>query len=90
MNTKGVNMTATKMKQSSLNLINQIDDNDTELMEKVWLVLTSNVPVKQTKMTADQKRRVALVEELCGAFSACQTDDWKQEKEEYLLEKYGK
>ena len=90
MNTKGVNMTATKMKQSSLNLINQIDDNDTELMEKVWLFLTSNVPVKQTKMTADQKRRVALVEELCGAFSACQTDDWKQEKEEHLLEKYGK
>lgn len=42
-----------------------------------------------TIMTMDQKRRVALVEELCGAFSACQTDDWKQEKAEYLLEKYG-
>lgn len=41
-------------------------------------------------MTADQKRRVALVEELCGAFSACQTVDWKQDKEDYLLEKYGK
>ena len=87
---KFVNMTATNMKQSSMNLINQIDDNDTALLEKVWLFLTSNVPTKKSGMTADQKRRVALVEELCGAFSACQTVDWKQDKEEYLLEKYGK
>ena len=83
-------MTATKMKQSSVNLINQIDDNDTALLEKVWLFLKTNVPTKKINLTEEQERRVALVEELCGAFSACQTVDWKQDKEEYLLEKYGK
>lgn len=83
-------MTATKMKQSSVNLINQIDDNDTALLEKVWLFLTTNIPAKRSRLTAEQKRRVTLVEELCGAFSACQTEDWKQDKEEYLFEKYGK
>lgn len=82
-------MTAIKMKQSSVNLINQIDDNDTALLEKVWLFLTTNVPAKQPELTEEQKRRLALVDELCGAFSACQTEDWKQEKEEFLFEKYG-
>ena len=83
-------MTATRMKQSSVSLINQIDDNDTALLEKVWLFLTTNVPIKRPELTADEQRRVALVDELCGAFSACQTVDWKQDKEEYLREKYGK
>ena len=83
-------MTATRMKQSSVSLINQIDDNDTALLEKVWLFLTTNVPTKRPELTADEQRRVALVNELCGAFSTCQTVDWKQDKEEYLREKYGR
>ncbi len=36
-------MTALKMKQSSLDLISQIDDKDTKLLEKVWIFLSSNV-----------------------------------------------
>ena len=36
-------MTAKVMKQSSLDLISQIDDKDTELLEKVWLFLSSNI-----------------------------------------------
>lgn len=36
-------MTALKMKQSSLDLISQIDDKDTKLLEKVWVFLSSNV-----------------------------------------------
>ena len=81
------------MKESSVNLINQIDDNNTALLEKVFLFLKVNVPEKKEKkeenLTPEQKRRLALVDELCGAFSACQTVDWKKDKEEYLIEKYG-
>ena len=82
------------MKQSAVNLINQIDDKDTALLQKVYVFLTSNVTPKAEKkeaeeLTPDQKRRLALVEKLCGAFSACQTVDWKKDKEEYMLEKYG-
>ena len=36
-------MTAKIMKQSSLDMISQIDDRDTELLEKVWIFLSSNV-----------------------------------------------
>ena len=41
------------------------------------------------KLTPEQKRRLAIVEKYAGAFSACQTVDWKKDKEEYMLEKYG-
>jgi len=86
-------MTALNIKKSAVNLINQIDDSDTKLLEKVWMFLSTNIqPPKSTEkkeLTASQKYRLAEVEELCGAFSACQTEDWKKDKEEYLLEKYG-
>lgn len=85
-------MTALGMKQSSVNIINQIDDKDTALLEKIYLFLTLNVPDKkkeEEELTPEQKRRLALVDRLCGAFSACQTVDWKKDKEEYMLEKYG-
>lgn len=76
------------MKQSSISLINQIDDKDTALMEKVFLFLTTAVPHKR-ELTREQNRRVALVEKYCGAFTACQSENWKKEKEIYLQEKYG-
>ena len=86
-------MTALRMKQSSVNLINQIDDNNTALLEKVLFFLTVNVQEvkkkEEEKLTPEQERRLALIDELCGAFSACQTVDWKKDKEEYLIEKYG-
>ena len=85
-------MTALGMKQSSVNIINQIDDKDTALLEKIYLFLTLNVPAKkkeEEELPPEQKRRLALVDRLCGAFSACQTVDWKKDKEEYMLEKYG-
>ena len=40
-------MTATRLKQSLVNLINQIDDKDTALLNKVYLFLTANVPAKK-------------------------------------------
>ena len=86
-------MTALRLKQSSVNLINQIDDNNTALLEKVFLFLKVNVPEKKEKkeenLTPEQKRRLEIVKKYAGAFSACQTVDWKKDKEEYLIEKYG-
>ena len=85
-------MTALRMKQSSVNLINQIDDTDIALLEKILLFLKVNVQVKsegKDVLSPDQKRRMALVEKYAGAFSASQTTDWKQDKEEYIQEKYG-
>lgn len=73
-----------------MRLVSQIDVRDTALMERVFLFLTNVIPQEpKRELTPEQQRRVALVDKYCGAFSACQTEDWKKEKEEYLLEKYG-
>lgn len=60
-------------------------------MKNIWLYVM-RVPAakkEEQKLTGDQQRRLKLVKELAGAFSACQTEDWKKDKEEYLMEKYG-
>ena len=31
-------------------------------------------------LTIEQKQRLDLVDELCGAFSACQTGDWRKKR----------
>jgi hypothetical protein len=72
-------------------MINQMDDSSEEKVKDMWLYVRQIVrpTKKEEELTSDQKRRLELVDKLCGAFSACQTVDWKKEKEEYLLEKYG-
>lgn len=80
-------MTTAKMKQSSLELISQIDDSDKELMEKIWIFLSTNI--EQPKPSVRQQSRMAKVRKYAGAFAACQTEDWKKEKETYLQDKYG-
>ena len=80
------------MKQTSLNLINQIDDNDTALLEKVFLFLKVNVPEKKEEEEEREKRVKAkeLAHSFLGAFADSRTDeDWKKVKEDYLTEKYG-
>ncbi len=74
-----------------VHMINQMDDSSEEKVKDMWLYVRQIVrpTKKEEELTSDQKRRLELVDKLCGAFSACQTVDWKKEKEEYLLEKYG-
>ncbi len=61
-----------------------------KMLERLIMTLPQmQVAFKKEELTPEQERRMALVDELAGAFSACQTIDWKKEKEEYLEEKYG-
>ena len=80
------------MKQSSVNLINQIDDNDTALIEKVFLFLKVNVQEKKENGREENGRAKAkeLAHSFLGAFAESRTDeDWKKVKEDYLIEKYA-
>ena len=59
-----------------MRLISQIDDKDTETMEKVYLFLTGIVRNKQKpkrELTPEQARKVALVDKYCGAFAERQS-----------------
>ena len=81
------------VKQSSVNLINQIDDNNTTLMEKVFLFLKVNVPEKK------EKYKMKAIEELSPELQEMigfakpkhpNNDDINGDKArtEYLTEKY--
>lgn len=85
-------MTVREMKNDMVHLINQMDDSSEEKVKDMWIyVRTIAKPKKKDEEYSPEiQRRLELVEKLCGAFSACQTVDWKKDKEEYLLEKYGR
>ncbi len=51
---------------------------------------SSSIQKERVEYTQEQQRRLALVDQLAGVFSDCQTEDWKKDKEEYMAEKYGK
>ena len=89
-------MTVREMKNDMVHMINQMDESSEEKVKDMWLYVRQIVkPAEEEEeeeeevLTPDQKRRLKLVDKLCGAFSACQTVDFKKDKEEYLLEKYG-
>jgi hypothetical protein len=84
-------MTVREMKNDMVHMINQMDESSEEKVKDMWLYVKQIVKPteKEEVLTPDQKRRLELVDKLCGAFSACQTVDFKKDKEEYMLEKYG-
>lgn len=83
-------MTVREMKNDMVHLINQMDDSSEEKVKDMWLYVRQVAKPAKKEYSPEIKRRMAEVEELCGAFSACQTVDWKKDKEEYLQEKYGR
>jgi len=82
------------MKQSSVNLINQIDDNNTALLEKVFLFLKVNVPEKKEKykMKAIEELSPELQEMIGFAKPLHPSEDdinGDKARQEFLTEKYG-
>lgn len=86
-------MTVSEMKQDMVHLINQMDDSSEQNVKTMWLYIRKAVRrgvKKEEEYSPEIKQRMETVRELAGAFSACQTMDWKKDKEEFLLEKYGR
>lgn len=86
-------MTVREMKQDMVHLINQMDDSSEQNVKNMWLYIRRTAKrgkEKKKDYSPEITRRMEIVRELAGAFSACQTVDWKKDKEEYLLEKHGR
>ena len=86
-------MTVREMKQDMVHLINQMDDSSEQNVKNMWLYIRRTAKrgkEKEKDNSPEITRRMEIVRELAGAFSACQTVDWKKDKEEYLLEKHGR
>lgn len=85
-------MTVHEMKQDMVHLINQMDDSSEQHVKDMWIYVrtTAKPKEKDKEYSPEIQRKLELVRKYAGAFSACQTVDWKKDKEEYLEEKYGR
>ena len=84
-------MTVREMKQDAVNLIYQVDDKNTDKMEKILLFLRASVVPNNSeeKVTWEQNRRLSELDSLCGVFEDSSIDDnYKKLKEKTLIEKY--
>ena len=84
-------MTVREMKQDAVNLIYQVDDKNTDKMEKILLFLRARVVPNNSeeKLTWEQNRRLSELDSLCGVFEDSSIDDnYKKLKEKTLIEKY--
>ena len=83
-------MTVREMKQDAVNLIYQVDDKNTDKMEKILLFLKASVVSGNSDggLTDIQKEKISELESLCGIFGDSLVDNFKDSKEKALLEKY--
>ena len=83
-------MTVSEMKRDAVNLIYQVDDKNTEKMEKILLFLKGSiVPNKSNKnLTNEQIMRLSELDSLCGIFEDSSIDNIKEAKEKALIDKY--
>lgn len=85
-------MTVREMKNDAVRRINLLGDNDEKTMQSIWLFVTSTLPLQDEKEKENLRRAKAkeLAHSFLGSFAASRTEaDWKQVKEDYLVEKYA-
>ena len=82
-------MTALDLQSNTMHLLQQFDKTDVSLWQKV---LDAIVAIYQEEELEQSKKRIqqkARIRQMIGVFEQCDTDDWKQAKEDYLNEKYA-
>ena len=85
-------MTVREMKNDAVRRINLIDESDEKAIQSIWLYVTSAMPLQEGKDQETLRRAKAkeLAHSFLGSFAASRTEkDWKQVKEDYLIEKYS-
>ncbi len=79
------------MKNDAVRRISMLNDNDAKTMESIWLFVSSALPSDKDKITEEEERTKSkeLAHFFLGAFSESRfNNDWKDVKENYLVEKY--
>ena len=82
-------MTAIDFQTDTMQLLQRFDKTDTYLWKRVLDAIAAiyrDEEARQAKKRAEQK---AKIRQMVGVFEQSDTDDWKQAKENYLMEKYA-
>ena len=89
---KDTAMTVREMKNDAVRRINLLGDKDEKAVQSIWFFITNTLPLQEMKDQATSRRAKAkeLAHSFLGSFAASRTDkDWKEVKEDYLVEKYS-
>jgi len=81
-------MTAIDLRASTMQILERFDKTDTSLWQKVLDAINAIYKSEEEAMQAKKAQQKAKIRQMVGILSEERTNDWKREKEEYLVEKY--
>ena len=81
-------MTAIDLRASTMQILERLDKTDTSLWQKVLDAINSIYKSEEEAQKAKKVQQKAKIRQMVGILSENSADNWKREKEEYLLEKY--
>jgi len=81
-------MTAIDLQTDTMQLLQRFDKTNVSLWQKVLKALAAIYQEEELKQERRRKEQKAQIRLMVGAFEKSATDDWKQAKEDYLVEKF--
>jgi hypothetical protein len=81
-------MTAVDLRASTMQLLEQCDKTDTYLWQKVLDAVSSIYKTEEESLHVKRAQQKAKIRQMVGILDEEKLKDWKQEKEDYLTEKY--
>jgi hypothetical protein len=81
-------MTAVDLRASTMQLLEQFDKTDTSLWQKVLDAVSSIYKTEEESLHVKRAQQKAKIRQMVGILDEEKLKDWKQEKEDYLTEKY--
>ena len=81
-------MTAVDLRASTMQLLEQFDKTDTSLWQKVLDAVSSIYKTEEESLHVKRAQQKAKIRQMVGIHDEEKLKDWKQEKEDYLTEKY--
>ena len=81
-------MTAVDLRASTMQLLEQFDKTDTSLWQKVLDAVSSIYKTEEESLHVKRAQQKAKIRQMVGILDEEKLKDWKQEKEDYLTDKY--
>lgn len=82
-------MTAIELQTDTMQLLQQFDKTNASLWKRILDAISAIYHDEETLQTKKRAEQKAKIREMIGVFEKSDSDDWKQEKEDYLTEKYA-
>ena len=83
-------MTAIDLQADTMQLLQQFDKTDTSRSKRILDAIAVIYQDEERLRAKKREEQKAQIRKMVGALEESATDDWKQAKETYLIDKYAK